>query len=321
MASLDPKTLILIKRSEGRLRSEIEAVSKSDGPVGPKGEKGEKGDAGKNGEAGQRGQKGERGASITGAKGEAGARGEQGPRGEKGNRGPEGPSIQGRDGPRGKTGPTGPRGPKGDMPRHRWQETSLQFEQPNGKWGSLVDLKGERGIAGQTIQRRVGGGSASLSKHFGIVDYNDTATASTPIDLTSDTWTTLTNNGLGSFTRIDLPDGIDTMLGDDGSIDITGFTENSWLDVRADFTVVPHSNNADLDFRFLLGAGASTYDLPSTIGRLNQGAGVSYRRSGILNGIYAGDQNTIQNPIRLQVKLTSSGTAVNAGMFIKVYKK
>jgi hypothetical protein len=44
------------------------------------------------------------------------------------------------------------------MPRHRWQETSLQFEQPNGKWGSLVDLKGDRGIAGQTIQRRVGGG-------------------------------------------------------------------------------------------------------------------------------------------------------------------
>jgi len=158
MASLDPKTLILIKRSEDRLRSKIEAVSKSDGPKGDKGEKGDAGKNGQRGEPGQRGQKGDRGASITGAKGEAGARGEQGPRGEKGNRGPAGPSIQGRDGPRGKTGPIGPRGPKGDMPRHRWQDTSLQFEQPNGKWGSLVDLKGDRGIAGQTIQRRVGGG-------------------------------------------------------------------------------------------------------------------------------------------------------------------
>ena len=111
------------------------------------------------------------------------------------------------------------------------------------------------------------------------------------------------------------------MLTSGGAIDISEFTENSWLDVRADFTVTPSSNNADLDFRFLLGAGAGVYDLPSTIGRLNQGAGISYRRSGLLNGIYAGDANTIDNPIQLQVKLSSPGTATNAGMFIKVYKK
>jgi hypothetical protein len=44
------------------------------------------------------------------------------------------------------------------MPRHRWKDTSLQFEHPNGKWGRLVDLKGEKGTPGQIVQRFVGGG-------------------------------------------------------------------------------------------------------------------------------------------------------------------
>lgn len=34
---------------------------------------------------------------------------------------------------------------KGDIPAHRWEGTSLQFENPNGSWGEEVDLKGEKG--------------------------------------------------------------------------------------------------------------------------------------------------------------------------------
>ena len=163
--------------------------------------------------------------------------------------------------------------------------------------------------------------SSLLGRHFGIADYNDTSTASTPVTVSPDTWTTLPNDGLGAISRSNLPTAVDTMLGAGGSIDITDFSENSWIDVRTDFTVTPSSNNSDLDFRFLLGAGLGVYDLPSSIGRLDQGAGVPYRRSGIINGIYAGDLNTIDNPIQLQIKLSSGGTAVNAGMYLKVYKR
>lgn len=163
--------------------------------------------------------------------------------------------------------------------------------------------------------------SSLLGRHFGIADYNDTSSAATPVTVSPNTWTTLPNDGLGAFSRADLPLGVDTLLGTGGSIDITEFTENSWIDVRADFTVTPGSNNADLDFRFLLGAGLGEYDLPSSIGRLDQGAGIPYRRSGLINGLYAGDLNTIDNPIHLQIKMSSGGTAVNAGMYLKVYKR
>tara|TARA_R100000084_G_scaffold108987_1_gene73404 strand:- start:23114 stop:23725 length:612 start_codon:yes stop_codon:yes gene_type:complete len=158
--------------------------------------------------------------------------------------------------------------------------------------------------------------------HHGIADYNDTSTSSTPVSLAADTWTTLPNDGLGSFTIENLPSGVTTLLDSStGAIDITELTQYSTLSVRPDFTVTPDSNNADLEFRFLLGAGASQYSLPSSLGRLDQGAGVAYRRSGVLLGIYAGDSNTIDNPIFLQVKLSSTGSVVNAGMYIEVFKR
>ena len=53
--------------------------------------------------------------------------------------------AQGAPGPR---GPQGPEGPPGPAPEHRWQGTALQFEEPDGGWGPLVDLKGPKGDAG-----------------------------------------------------------------------------------------------------------------------------------------------------------------------------
>lgn len=37
------------------------------------------------------------------------------------------------------------KGDKGDKPRHKWTGTSLSFENPDGSWGSPVNLKGEEG--------------------------------------------------------------------------------------------------------------------------------------------------------------------------------
>ena len=68
----------------------------------------------------------------------------------------------GPPGPKGDAGPQGAAGPQGDVgppPAHRWEGTSLQFEQPNGEWGPLVDLQGPRGKRGQDGYG--GGGVAS----------------------------------------------------------------------------------------------------------------------------------------------------------------
>lgn len=45
-------------------------------------------------------------------------------------------------------GPQGPVGPMGPSPAHQWVGPSLQFRNPDGKWGSLVNLQGPQGIQG-----------------------------------------------------------------------------------------------------------------------------------------------------------------------------
>lgn len=177
-----------------------------------------------------------------------------------------------------------------------------------------------RSYMGRTGGADIDDGGA-LDAHFGFADYNDTATASTPVALVADTWTTLPNDGLGPFTQEQLPNGMTTMLGAGGAIDLTGLTQFSDVFVRPDYTVTPSSNNASLDFRFSLGSGADAYTLPTSLGRLDRGAGVSYRHSLVALYIYAGDSNTIDNPVQLQIRLSAAGTVVNSGMAIKVFKK
>jgi len=135
------------------------------GPVGPKGDKGDKGErgeqgpmglegprgpAGPKGDPGKDGKPGKDGAKgPKGEKGEKGEKGDPGPQGEKGERGPQGFTVVGPEGPagppgpQGEQGPEGPQGPKGDpgkTPAHQWNGAAIRFENPDGTWGTAVDL-------------------------------------------------------------------------------------------------------------------------------------------------------------------------------------
>ena len=85
-------------------------------------------------------------------------------------------------------------------------------------------------------------------------------------------------------------------------------------------TVTPTTNNAALDFRYTLGGGAGAYTLETTVNRLDEGSGREYRQALVTHYIYVGDDNTKDNPIQPQVKLSGGGTLVNAGMVIEVRK-
>ena len=85
-----------------------------------------------------------------------------------------------------------------------------------------------------------------------------------------------------------------------------------------DYTITPTTNNAALDFRYKLGGGAGAYTLETTISRLDEGSARPYRQALFTHYVYVGDDNTKDNPIQPQVKLTGGGTLVNSGMVIEV---
>ena len=163
--------------------------------------------------------------------------------------------------------------------------------------------------------------SEVLDNHLGYADYNDTSSAASPVALVAETWTNLPNDGLGSFSQNQLPNGNSTILDASGAIDCSALPLHSDILIRLDYTVTPNVNNAALSFRYQLGSGAGTYFLERAVGRLDEGAGLAYRQSLLTDYIYLGDTNTKDNLIYPQVKLSSGGSVVNAGMAIKVYNK
>lgn len=63
-------------------------------------------------------------------------------KGEQGEKGPQGiQGVKGNKGDLGTQGKQGLPGPKGDKPNHRWvSKTQIQFENPDGTWGDIVDI-------------------------------------------------------------------------------------------------------------------------------------------------------------------------------------
>jgi len=162
-------------------------------------------------------------------------------------------------------------------------------------------------------------GSGSGAQN-GFADYNDSVTAITPIFLPANTWTTLTNDGAGASTNLGyLPTGAAQLMDTStGQFDFSGLKLGDNCFIRNDFSVTPQTNNALLKLRYQLGAGINAYTLETILGRLDSGSGILYRFSLVPQMIYMGDLNTKDNPITLQINLSSAGTAVNAGSAIGV---
>lgn len=157
----------------------------------------------------------------------------------------------------------------------------------------------------------------------GLADYNDVTTATTPIVLSANTWTTITNDGAGAFTNLAyLPSGATRLMDTStGQFDFSELKLGDNCFIRNDFSVTPQTNNALLKLRYQLGAGVNSYTLETILGRLDSGSGIPYRFSLVPQMIYMGDLNTKDNPITLQINLSTSGTVVNAGSAIGVTVK
>lgn len=162
-----------------------------------------------------------------------------------------------------------------------------------------------------------------VGDHFGFLDYNDASTASSPITLSSDTWTDVPNDKLGSFTNTGYgPNGVTNLIdGATGYLDFSDLTLGSDIMIRIDFVVTPNTNNALLETRYVLGQGAGEYALPVRARRLDSGSGIPYSSEKGSFYIYMGDTNTLGGVGKLQVKLSANGTLKSNGVAIKIYKK
>ena len=158
-----------------------------------------------------------------------------------------------------------------------------------------------------------------LARTFGFIDYNDSSTSVTPVTLTADTWTDIPNDGLGAFTNKQFaPAGVTEVLDTSaGYLDFSQLNLGSEIKVRNDFTVTPQTNNCLLEARYLLGSGAGEYALQFWSERLDSGSGIPYQR--VTNfPIYMGDTNTQDNPGKMQIRLSTSGIVVNAGVYVSI---
>ena len=164
---------------------------------------------------------------------------------------------------------------------------------------------------------------SSLTKGLGFIDYNDTSTSSTPLTIVADTWTDVPNNGLGAFTnKAFAPDGITELMDTStGYLDFTQLSLGDSIEVRIDFKTTPSINNSLLEVRYELGGGADVYPLDIYSDRLDVNAGIPYDSFKNSFIIYMGDENTLNNPGKLQVKLSGGGTLVNAGVAIIINKR
>ena len=155
------------------------------------------------------------------------------------------------------------------------------------------------------------------------IDYNDAGTSLSPVSLSANTWTDIPNDGLGAFTNLTyLPDGITDLLDvTTGYLDLSQLELGDSVIIRNDFIVTPNGNRANLNFRYQLGAGAGLYTLDYFVGRLDSGAGIQYRYNLYTHLIYLGDDNTRNNPIKLQLNLSKNGSFVNNGSAIQILKR
>lgn len=154
----------------------------------------------------------------------------------------------------------------------------------------------------------------------GFIDYNDTTGS---ISLTANTWTDIPNNGLGASTNktyapVGVTEFMDVLT---GYIDVSELELGDSIVIRNDYKINPNTNNALLEFRYELGTGLGTYNLEKIVGRLDAGSGQDYRFNLNTDLIYMGDLNTKDNPIKLQVRLSTNGSLLNAGSVIQLIRR
>mgnify|MGYP000356743854 CR=1 FL=1 len=167
-----------------------------------------------------------------------------------------------------------------------------------------------------------GGGSAaqlpSDNISGGVLDYNDSATAITPINIPLGLVNTdITNDGAGPFTnKTYAPVGVsDVWNAATNLFDWSDLKLGDMVDIRLDLNVTTLSPNQLVEIDLLVAIGGSQYAIPFSR-NVYKNAGTQNLNG--YNWIYMGDANTLNNGAKFVVRSDSAATLVVNGWYCKV---
>lgn len=188
----------------------------------------------------------------------------------------------------------------------------------------LHEPKGAATAAAGSVYVSDGAGSGSWTNPpvLGWYDYNDSATAGSPITLTADTWTTMTNDGAGGDTELSYALAGTTNLWNTGTnrFDFTTLDVGDVLIGRLDLSFITSSANTAASVRLVCAEGhANEYDIPLLSQQNFKSIGT--HRVTIPVSMYIGNTPTKDNPCSVEA-LTDEGSTVTVnGWFITVMKR
>jgi hypothetical protein len=159
----------------------------------------------------------------------------------------------------------------------------------------------------------------ALQESRGFANYQDTATATTPISLSAGVWTNLTNNELGALTLNKLPGGIDLWNNSTNRFVFTALPLYTQLTGRFDIQITTAGNNSDVDVRALVGIGsASEYAFPLMTQHRFASSGA--HQVNIFNGMYIGSNDVKNNPAAIQIRCSGTATVKVNGWYLTIQK-
>ena len=190
----------------------------------------------------------------------------------------------------------------------------------------LHEVKGAASASLGQILTATGTGSATFQTPLfttlktGFWDYNDTATSTTPISITTaGTEYQLTNDGLGvnTLTTYRLPAVTNIYNTSTNYFQFVGLALGDTVDIRGDIEITTGSANNVIEIMIELGVGGSPYKL-SIDRQYFKTAGV---QKVIFNShIYMGNSNTLNNPARILIKNDTAGSTVKVnGWFVRAF--
>ena len=187
----------------------------------------------------------------------------------------------------------------------------------------LHEVKGAASAPIGRVLSANGDGTATFKSKIGWWDYNDTATAGTPIALTlANTYYDLTNNALGANTNTAYRLSTVANIWNTGTnrFDFTGLALGDVVEVRIDIDVTTTSANTAIRVDLELGVGQpGAFILPIVLPINIKTA--STNKIVMSRKFYVGSSLIKDNPARIRAQADTTGATVRVnGWFVDVVK-